>query len=209
VSRLPERVVLATRNPGKLVEARAILTAAGVREVLSMDDIAERGQLGEIAETGDTFEANALIKAQAVVAAFGLPAIGDDSGLVVDALDGEPGIRSARFAADAGVGSEGDSEANMALLLQRLADVPDAARTARFVCAAAYAAPGETSPVFARGACEGVITRARAGSGGFGYDPIFFVPELGVTMAQLQAAEKNMISHRAAALAALVRALSA
>ena len=144
---LPERVALATRNRGKLAEARAILRAAGVREVVSIADLEDQGlAVGDIEETGDTFEANALIKARAVSSVFGLPAIGDDSGLVVDALDGAPGVRSARFAADHDAGAAGDSEANMALLLQRLGGVPESERAARFVCVAALVYPGDDAP---------------------------------------------------------------
>lgn len=183
------KLVLASKNPGKLKELQEILGALGVEVLL------ER-QVGldlEVAETGATFEENAFLKADAVMRASGLPAIADDSGLVVDALDGAPGVYSARFG-----GKESDA-ARTALLLEKLEGVPAEQRTARFVSAIACCLPdGRT--ITAKGSCEGVIAVAPKGQGGFGYDPVFLVPSLGKTFAELPAEEKNKISHRGAAL---------
>lgn len=183
------KLVLASKNPGKLKELQEILGALGVEVLL------ER-QVGldlEVAETGTTFEENAFLKADAVMRASGLPAIADDSGLVVDALDGAPGVYSARFG-----GKESDA-ARTALLLEKLEGVPAEQRTARFVSAIACCLPdGRT--ITAKGSCEGVIAVAPKGQGGFGYDPVFLVPSLGKTFAELPAEEKNKISHRGAAL---------
>ncbi|HEV8324864.1 MAG TPA: RdgB/HAM1 family non-canonical purine NTP pyrophosphatase [Myxococcota bacterium] len=199
-------IVFATHNAGKLAEARALLAAVGFADVRSLADFPA---LAAVAETEATFEGNARAKALAAAAGTGLAAVGDDSGLCVDALDGAPGVRSARFAADAGRGV-GDA-ANVRLLLERLRDVPAARRGARFICALAYCpAPGAAvaEEIVVRGTCEGAIGAAPAGEGGFGYDPVFVLPELGVTMAQLLPEEKNLLSHRARALAALIARLA-
>jgi XTP/dITP diphosphohydrolase len=183
-------LVAATANPGKLREIRAIL---GPRfEILSLRDA---GFQGDITEDGTTFAENAKIKAEAVAHATGRLALADDSGLVVDALDGAPGVHSARFA-----GRHGDDAANNRLLLERLAHIP-APRTARFVCAAALARPGQET-LLAEGTCEGEIGFEPTGTGGFGYDPLFWVK--GESFAQMDETQKNQISHRARALKTLL-----
>lgn len=188
------KLVLASKNPGKLKEIQEILESLGVEVLLE-------SQVGldlEVEETGTTFEENAFLKADAVMKASGLPAIADDSGLVVDALDGAPGVYSARFG-----GKESDA-ARTALLLEKLEGIPAEKRTARFVSAVACCLPdGRT--VTAKGSCEGVIAAAPRGQGGFGYDPVFLVPELGKTFAELSAEEKNRISHRGTALRAFAK----
>jgi XTP/dITP diphosphohydrolase len=147
----------------------------------------------EVEETGDTYEENAALKARAFAAASGLLTLADDSGLEVDALGGAPGVRSARYSS---TGSDSD---NVDLLLKNLTDTPDEARTARFVCVVAVTGPpGQMD--YARGECEGTITRERRGSSGFGYDPVFQLAGRNVTMAQLPMKEKNLISHRARAV---------
>ena len=190
-----KKLVFATRNAGKLRELRALVAPLGI-EVASVDEVAP---VPEVVEDGATFEANALKKARAVVAALGGWALADDSGLEVDALDGAPGVLSARYA---GVGH--DDAANNAKLVAALADVPDERRTARFRCALALCRPDGTS-VVTTGAVEGGIAREAHGDGGFGYDPYFLVDGTdGRTMAQLGADEKNRISHRGRAMAAMV-----
>lgn len=200
VTRLP-RVVLATRNDHKVQELRRILEAAhaGVEVV----DLGAEGlpPVPDVAETGTTFAENALLKASAVALATGLPAIADDSGICIDALNGMPGIYSARWA-----GRHGDDGANLDLVLGQLSDVPDGRRGARFVCAAALALPDGSTHVV-EGALQGTLLRERRGVGGFGYDPIF-VPEGDTrTTAQMTAAEKDAISHRGRALRELAAEL--
>lgn len=183
------KVVLASHNQKKMVEMKAILSQMGV-EVLSQ---AEVGVDLEPEETGTTFEENARIKAQAVMQATGLPAIADDSGLMVDALNGEPGVYSARY------GGEGlDDTGRWQLLLKNMAGEEN--RACKFVSVICCAFP-DGSEVMARGECPGILAQGPSGDGGFGYDPIFYLPQLGKTMAQLTPAEKNQISHRARALA--------
>lgn len=182
-------VVLATHNRHKVVELGRILQGAPV-ELLSGLDL----DLPDVEETGDTFAANALLKARACLTATGLPAIADDSGLVVDALDGDPGVRSARY-------SGGDDGDNLRLVLERLGTAPD--RTARFVCVAALVT-SDGREVTEEGVMEGVVTDAPRGSGGFGYDPIFVATGQNRTNAELTPAEKDAISHRGAAFRALV-----
>lgn len=182
------KAVLASHNKKKMAEMRAILSAIGV-EVLSQADV---GVDIEPEETGTTFEENARIKAEAIMRATGLPAIADDSGLVVDALDGAPGVWSARY------GGEGlDDTGRWQLLLQNMADKTD--RACRFVSVICCAFPDGTE-LMARGECEGQIARGPRGEGGFGYDPVFWLPELGKSMAELAPEEKNRISHRGRAL---------
>ena len=191
----PAGIILATRNPGKLAELRRILAAAGVSaDVTDLDDVPG---MPEVAETGRTFTANALLKARAVAAFTGLPAVADDSGLCVDALNGMPGVLSARWS-----GPHGDDEANLRLLLGQLADVPAGERGAQFVCVAALVLPAGGEHL-AEGTVRGRLTRAPRGSNGFGYDPIFVPDGFEVTTAQLSAAEKDQISHRGKALRAL------
>lgn len=179
-------MVLATGNKGKLAEFQRLLEGLDI-QVHSMKEYPE---IGEIVEDGDSFAANALIKARAVCKATGKPAMADDSGLMVDALDGAPGIFSARFA-----GEQRSDADNNEKVLQLLEDVADANRTARFFCAIAIVLPnGDEYTV--EGTCEGVILRALQGEGGFGYDPLFYVPDMGKTFAELSMEEKNRISHR-------------
>lgn len=183
------KVVLASHNKKKMVEMRTILSAMGV-EVLSQ---AEVGVDLEPEETGTTFEENARIKARAVMEATGLPAIADDSGLMVDALDGQPGVYSARY------GGPGlDDTGRWQLLLKNMAGQTN--RACKFVSVICCAFP-DGGEVMARGECPGTLAQGPSGDGGFGYDPIFYLPQLGKTMAQLTPAEKNQISHRARALA--------
>lgn len=184
------KFVLASNNQKKLIELRAILDAQG-HEVLSLRDC---GVESDPEETGQTFEQNALIKARSACIAAGIPAVADDSGLVVDALGGAPGVRSARYCP----GSDGD---RVDFLLENMKAVPDEKRTARFVSAVACVFP-DGRELVTRGECSGVILRASRGSGGFGYDPVFYVPEEGMTFAELPAERKNEISHRARALSA-------
>ena len=183
------KVVLASHNQKKMVEMKAILSQMGV-EVLSQ---AEVGVDLEPEETGTTFEENARIKAQAVMQATGLPAIADDSGLMVDALGGAPGVSSARY------GGPGlDDTGRWQLLLKNMAG--ESNRACKFVSVICCAFP-DGGEVMARGECPGILAQGPSGDGGFGYDPIFYLPQLGKTMAQLTPAEKNQISHRARALA--------
>ena len=183
------KVVLASHNKKKMVEMRAILSRMGV-EVISQ---AEVGLDLEPEETGTTFEENARIKAKAVMEASGLPAIADDSGLMVDALGGEPGVYSARY------GGEGlDDTGRWQLLLKNMAGQTN--RGCKVVSVICCAFPDGTE-LMARGECPGVLAQGPSGDGGFGYDPVFYLPQLGKTMAQLTPEEKNQISHRAQALA--------
>ena len=192
------KLVFATRNRGKLKELRELLSLDGV-EVLSLDDI----PVPEIEETGETFAENAILKARGVMAATALPALADDSGLEVDALGGAPGVLSARYA------GPGASDADRtALLLQNLQGVGAALRTARFRCAVAFVDPrAPDSPCLREASCEGRILEAPRGNGGFGYDPVFFVEELGCTFAEAAARDKNRLSHRGKAMRAMVEEL--
>ena len=167
-------------------------------------------RIDEPEETGRTFAENARQKALYYARATGLWCLADDSGLIVDALDGEPGVRSARYAAERfapGAGRSQRDAANTAKLLEALRDVPDEARTARFICHLALAEPGRVL-LEATGAVEGVIARAPAGQNGFGYDPVFFVPRLGRTAAELPPERKNEISHRGQAVRRFARLLA-
>jgi XTP/dITP diphosphohydrolase len=189
------RVIVATSNPGKLAEIRAALAFPGWEFVTAADLGAE---CPEVEEDGETFVDNALIKAFAYRGLFRLPALADDSGLVVDALNGDPGIRSARYS-----GERATDEQNNALLLRNLGGVPAANRTARFQCGVVYV-DDHGMPSAAYGICEGSIGLSARGSGGFGYDPLFLPAATpGRTMAQLDMEEKNAISHRGHALRAL------
>jgi XTP/dITP diphosphohydrolase len=184
-------VVLATHNPGKRVEWMALLDGLDFELLLP----SELGFEDDIAETGDTYTENALIKARTLRDTSGLPALADDSGLEVDALEGAPGVRSARYRL-------GSDEVRYRALLKALEGVPDAERTARFRCVAALALPdGETYT--AEGVCEGRITYEPRGEEGFGYDPVFYIPSLDRTMAEISQDEKNRISHRARAAQAM------
>ena len=193
------RVVLATRNAHKLVEMRRILDEAGLQiELVGTDEFPD---LADVAETGSTFAANALLKARSVCAETGLPAIADDSGLGVDALNGMPGIFSARWS-----GAHGDDIANLSLLLGQLSDVPDNRRGAAFHCAAAVVLPDGTERVV-EGAIDGTLIREPRGTNGFGYDPIFVPLGESRTTAEMSAEEKDAISHRGRAMRALVPVL--
>ena len=190
------KLVLASKNKKKLVEMNEILSHLGT-EVCSE---AEAGVDVEVEETGTTFEENSLLKARAVMEASGLPAIADDSGLCVDALNGAPGVYSARY------GGEGlDDRGRYMLLLNNLRG--QTTRAAHFACAIACAFPGGDE-LTAEGRCDGTIAFAPMGEGGFGYDPVFFVPELKKTFGQLTAEEKSAISHRGRALADFVKKLA-
>jgi XTP/dITP diphosphohydrolase len=188
------RLVLASGNRGKLAELRGLLADLP----LTLTSLADfTGDAAE--ETAPTFVENAILKARFAARASGLPALADDSGLEVDALGGAPGVRSARFA-----GPEADDAANRRLLLERLADVPAGARRARFRCVLVYLRHGDDPwPEIFTGTWEGEIALEEAGSHGFGYDPLFWVPALGRTAAQLDPADKARLSHRAQATAAL------
>ena len=192
------KLILASNNAHKLEELRAILSSLGM-EVVSQKEL---GLDLEPEETGTTFEENSYIKAKAVMDACGMPAIADDSGLMVDALDGAPGIYSARFGGDR---CHSDRE-RYEYLLSLLENVPEEQRTARFVSVITLLYPDGTA-VVARGECLGVILRGPRGENGFGYDPVFFVGEDGKTMAEMDPERKNEISHRARALQALAAKL--
>ncbi|MGN7468398.1 XTP/dITP diphosphatase [Brevibacillus sp. SAFN-007a] len=192
-----KKVVLATRNQGKVKEFNRLFADYGWEGI----SLAQYEGVPEVVEDGDTFEANALKKAIEISTYLQLPALGDDSGLEVDALDGRPGVYSARYA-----GEEATDEENWRKLLNELADVPMEQRTARFRCTLAFVVPGE-EPILATGACEGLIAREPKGTNGFGYDPVFYIPELDKRMAELLPEEKNRISHRAKAMQKLLEAL--
>ena len=204
------RLVLATHNDAKVAELRAILAELDV-DLLSAGDCAAMGlPLPEVDETGDSFAANALLKARSGVAATGLACVADDSGLVVDALGGEPGIHSARYAGMAGeeCGRQARDSANLDLVLRRLEGVPDPQRTARFVCAAVLALPDGHHEVV-EGAVEGRLLTGPRGNGGFGYDPIFLPDGHDRTTAEMSADEKHAISHRGTAFRALRPSIAA
>ncbi|MGY1707747.1 RdgB/HAM1 family non-canonical purine NTP pyrophosphatase [Geodermatophilus sp. SYSU D00697] len=190
------RLLLATRNPGKLAELQRLLeTAVPGVTVVGLRDVED---YPEAPETGATFAENALLKAREAVRYTGLPAVADDSGLTVDALNGMPGVLSARWS-----GRHGDDGANTALLLGQLADVPDERRGAAFVCAAAVATPEGAERVLER-AWRGRVIREGRGTNGFGYDPVFVPEGLDLTAAELAPQEKDARSHRGQAFAALV-----
>ena len=205
---MPRPLVFATRNRGKLTELALLLAGAPV-EILSVDDAAARlgREIPEVVEDADTFVGDAAKKAREVAAITGWPALADDSGLEVDALGGAPGVYSARYA-----GAQGDDAANNARLLRELAGVPPERRTARFhatLVLADPAGPLGDQLVTADGRCEGVILDAPRGTGGFGYDPLFYCPELGATFAEAGVGPKGHVSHRARAMAALAPRLIA
>ena len=190
------RLVVASGNFGKLKEMRMLLGEKF--DVVSMKEL---GLDPDIDENSDTFEGNALIKANALLALTHCACVADDSGLEVDALGGRPGVHSARYA-----GVHGDDEANNQLLLKELQDVPDEKRTARYAAAMALVRPGK-EPVVTRGTCEGLILREYRGEGGFGYDPLFWSTDLKKTFAEASLDEKNGVSHRARAIRALLENL--
>jgi XTP/dITP diphosphohydrolase len=193
-----KRLLIATNNPGKIRELAEALRSTGI-DVVGMDHLVDRS---DVEETGSTFEENARLKAEAYSRRTELPVLADDSGIEVDALDGEPGVRSARY------GGPGlDDPGRCRLLLEKLEGVDDPERrTARFRCVLALARRGRTVATF-EGVVEGRILREPRGKNGFGYDPVFFHPPSGCTTAQLTTAEKQRISHRGKAIEALIEAI--
>ena len=185
------KVVLASKNPHKLVEINKITEKFGIELVLQ----SELGIDIDVEENGTTFEENSYIKAEAVMKASGLPALADDSGIAVDALNGEPGIYSARYGFDESL----DDHGRMMLLLKNTEHIPDGQRQAQFVCVITMVTP-DGQIIQARGEVHGELTRDPRGENGFGYDPIFFYPPAGCTTAELPSEQKNEISHRANAL---------
>ena len=185
------KVVLASKNPHKLVEISKITRQFDMELVLQ----SELGVDIDVEETGSTFEENSFIKAEAVMKATGLPALADDSGIAVDALNGEPGIYSARYGFDESL----DDWGRLQLLLKNTEHVPDGQRQAQFVCVITMVTP-EGTVIQARGEVHGELLRAPAGEGGFGYDPIFYYPPFGKSLAEVSSEEKNQVSHRANAL---------
>jgi XTP/dITP diphosphohydrolase len=191
-------LVVATRNAGKLKEIRRLLEAQGVT-VLGLDRFPE---VPEVVEDGDTFAANATKKAEEVARATGLPCLADDSGLTVVALDGRPGVHSARFS-----GEEATDSSNNRKLLVEMASVPENERQAAFCCVMALCLPGQPTRLF-EGRVEGHILKQLQGDGGFGYDPLFWLSEFNCTMAELPIDVKNRISHRGQALRQIVEFLT-
>ncbi len=193
------KLVLASSNQGKLAELRDLFDDTDVHLHVQSEFGVEDAE-----ETGLTFVENAILKARHAARATGLPALGDDSGLCVDALNGAPGLYSARYS-----GVHGNAAANIATLLDALHEVPEAQRTARFVCVLALLRHADDpQPLIAEGVWEGRILLAPRGDGGFGYDPVFFDPERGMGAAELEASLKNRISHRGRALAVLKQTLA-
>ena len=193
------RLVLASGNRGKLDELRDLLAPAGF-ELVAHSDLG----VDDAAETANTFIENALLKARHATRATGLPALADDSGLLVDALGGEPGLRSARYA-----GTHGDAVANNTLLLDRMREVPDAERGAHFYCVLVLLrSADDPQPLIAEGVWAGQVLAAPRGTSGFGYDPVFLDPEHGMSAAELDPAVKNRISHRGQAIVRLLELLA-
>lgn len=183
-------LVLATRNSGKVAEMRHLLEGTGIE----VESLADHPEVPEVVEDGDTFLANARKKAHAVAKATGCFALADDSGLAVEALGGEPGVHSARYA-----GGQGDAAANNEKLLREMAVIPDGKRQAAFVCTMVLASP-DGREWTAEGRCEGEILRDLRGTQGFGFDPLFYVPAEAAAMAELPMGRKNAISHRGQAM---------
>ena len=192
------KVVLASKNKHKLVEISKITEKFDMELILE----SELGVDIDVEETGTTFEENSFLKAEAVMKATGLPALADDSGIAVEALNGEPGIYSARYGFDDTL----DDWGRLQLLLKNTEQVPDGQRQAKFVCVITLVTPDE-KVIQARGEVHGELLRAPAGNGGFGYDPIFYYPPFGKTLAEVSAEEKNQVSHRARALRVLYEKL--
>ena len=193
------KVVLASKNAHKLQEISKITQQFGIELIL-------QSQLGidiDVEENGASFEENSFIKAQAVMQATGLPALADDSGLAVDALNGEPGIYSARYGFDPSL----DDRGRLELLLKNMSQISDGNRQAKFVCVITMVTP-EGQTLQARGEAYGTILHEAAGTGGFGYDPVFYYPPLGKSFAELSPEEKNRVSHRAEALKLFHRKLT-
>ena len=185
------KVVLASKNKHKLVEISKITEKFGIELIL----LSELGVAIDVEETGTTFEENSFIKAEAVMKATGLPALADDSGIAVDALNGDPGVYSARYGFDDTL----DDWGRLQLLLKNTEQVPDGRRQAQFVCVITMVTP-ENQVIQARGEIHGELTRAPRGENGFGYDPIFYYPPFGKTAAEMSPEEKNQVSHRGQAL---------
>jgi len=192
-----ETIIIATNNKGKVKDFEALFHPMGY-QIKSLRDFPE---IEEIEETGTTFEENAILKAEYLANVLQIPVIADDSGLIVDALEGRPGVYSARYA-----GLHKSDEDNLQKVLSELHDVFPGKRTARFYCALALAAPGKKT-ITVNGTVEGYISSEKRGTNGFGYDPIFFLPELDKTMAELSTDEKSGLSHRANAIKALMNVI--
>ncbi|MBY0027057.1 XTP/dITP diphosphatase [Priestia aryabhattai] len=192
-------IIIATKNAGKVKDFETLFSPKGF-QVKSLLDFPE---VEDVEETGVTFAENATLKAEAISFALNKPVIADDSGLAIDALNGEPGVYSARYA-----GENKDDNANIEKVLQKLNDVPFEKRTARFHCALAIAVPGKRTEIV-EGTCEGHILEEKRGENGFGYDPIFFVEKWRCSMAELSKEQKNQISHRANALKKLAPLIDA
>ncbi len=190
MKKAPSQILISTRNQGKVDEIAAIMKGFPT-EFLSLADVSD---VPEVTEDGETFEENAIKKALIVAESTGIVTLADDSGLCIDALNGRPGVMSARYAGE----TASDAE-KCATVLAEMQEVPDELRTARFVCVLALATPEGDLKLF-RGACEGTITREARGKAGFGYDPIFYYPEIGCTFAQMDRDTKNRVSHRGKAL---------
>ncbi|TFJ93964.1 XTP/dITP diphosphatase [Lentibacillus salicampi] len=186
-----KEIVIATKNPGKVKEFKTFFAEYAI-DAVSLPELSR--EINDIEETGSTFEENAALKAEQIAELLQIPVLADDSGLVIDALAGRPGVFSARFA-----GEPKDDQANIDKALHELQGVETVDRTARFVCVLAVAIPGETTQ-FKKGYCEGSIARVQAGHNGFGYDPVFIPDGYTETMAQLSSDEKNQISHRSNAI---------
>jgi XTP/dITP diphosphohydrolase len=194
------KIVVATRNKHKVREIGVLLDEAGLDlQAVTIDEVAPQA---ELLEDEDTFDGNALAKARQASVACGMPAIADDSGIEVDALAGAPGVRSARWA-----GEPCNDQRNNDKMLLEMAGMPPEKRTARYRCAAAFVDASKGDEVVRAGSCEGVLLDSPRGQGGFGYDPLFFLPQLGKTMAEIDLVEKNRLSHRAAAFRSLAAAL--
>ncbi len=193
-----KKLVLASSNPGKLRELSALLDESRYKIIPQADF-----NVPEIAETGTTFVETAIIKARHAAQYTGLAALADDSGIVIDALNGEPGVHSARFS-----GSDASDESNNILLVEKLRSVPEAQRSARYQAVIVYMRnAADPSPIICEGSWEGIMVLEAKGSGGFGYDPYFYLPDYGCTSAELSADEKNRISHRGQALRLLLEKL--
>lgn len=194
-----KEIIIATKNKGKAKDFEELLEPMGYK-VLTLHDVAPHM---DVEETGETFEKNATLKAETIAQELKKTVIADDSGLEIDALGGEPGIYSARYS-----GEEKNDDSNIDKVLQKMVQVPEAEKTARFRCVLALAAPGEETITF-EGTCEGMITDERKGENGFGYDPIFYVPALEKTMAEMEPSEKASVSHRGNAIRELGKAMPA
>ena len=192
-----KEIIIATKNKGKAKDFEELLEPMGYK-VLTLHDVAPHL---DVEETGETFEDNAVLKAETIAQELQATVIADDSGLEIDALNGEPGVYSARYS-----GAEKNDDSNIDKVLQKLVQVPDDEKTARFRCVLALASPGKETIIF-EGTCEGLITDERKGDNGFGYDPIFYVPALEKTMAEMKPSEKAAVSHRGNAIRELGKAM--